>query len=401
MKKIIEILSNPLLYYVDKSGNSVFRNYCLFSYTGNLYRTTIPKANVGNALEYRFKLDKYLKLAYFFTPVILYFIFIHVKFSIFSLLFFEFLLLLIINGVRVLCSSLFSEFLVRQFGRYELTEFTPPVPKVKIDGYVALFRSKIIAWCILIGLFFLPAFALQGVINYNLVKKHNKAKQAIKLSNIYFSIYPKCIKVYDMRAFGKFMSHDYEGALDDYKAIMEMSGKKFTQKDLMHFANLLLLQKKVTTPQDAVDIFNEYITQKNLSVLESSQMLWIKSIFKIENNIAEDVMQDYDDLLESLDAKDSKNQFYISSDKAYMLYLLKDYAAAVNEYNILIAYAQENKDLYTTELKSLYAERGWAKKRMGEELGAQDDFANSGIEIGDLQKYEPTYSAQEFVVDKF
>lgn len=114
-------------------------------------------------------------------------------------------------------------------------------------------------------------------------------------------------------------------------------------------------------------------------------MLWIKSIFKIENNIAEDVMQDYDDLLESLDAKDSKNQFYISSDKAYMLYLLKDYAAAVNEYNILIAYAQGNKDLYTTELKSLYAERGWAKKRMGEELGAQDDFANSGIEIGDLQ----------------
>ena len=179
MKKIIEILSNPLLYYVDKSGNSVFRNYCLFSNTGNLYRTTIPKANVGNALEYRFKLDKYLKLAYFFTPVILYFIFIHVKFSIFSLLFFEFLLLLIINGVRVLCSSLFSEFLVRQFGRYELTEFIPPVPKAKIDGYVALFRSKIIAWCILIGLFFLPAFALQGVINYNLVKKHNKAKQAI------------------------------------------------------------------------------------------------------------------------------------------------------------------------------------------------------------------------------
>lgn len=401
MKKIIEILSNPLLYYVDKSGNSVFRNYCLFSHTGNKYKTTIPKANVGNALEYRFKLDKYLKLTYFFTPVILYFIFIHTKFSIFSVLLFEFLLLIIINCARIICSAKFSEFLVRQFGRYELTEFTPPVPKQKIDGYVALFRSKIIAWIILIGLFFMPALALQGLINYDLVKRQHKAKQAVKLSNIYFSIYPKCIKVYDMRAFGKFMLHDYEGALADYKSIMDMSGKDFTKKDLMHFANLLLLQKKVTTAQDAVDIFNEYITKKDLSVLESSQMLWIKSIFKIENNIADDVMQDYDDLLESLDAKDSKNQFYISSDKAYMLYLLKDYAAAVNEYNILIAYAQGNKDLYTTELKSLYAERGWAKKRMGEELGAQDDFANSGIEVTDLPNYEPTYSAQEFVVDKF
>lgn len=401
MKKIIEILSNPLLYYVDKSGNSVFRNYCLFSHTGNKYKTTIPKANVGNALEYRFKLDKYLKLTYFFTPVILYFIFIHTKFSILSVLLFETLLLIIINSARIFCSAKFSEFLVRQFGRYELTEFTPPVPKQKIDGYVALFRSKIIAWIILIGLFFMPALALQGLINYDLVKRQHKAKQAVKLSNIYFSIYPKCIKVYDMQAFGKFMLHDYEGALADYKSIMEMSGKNFTKKDLMHFANLLLLQKKVTTAQDAVDIFNEYVTKKDLSVLEASQMLWIKSIFKIENNIADDVMQDYDDLLKSLDQKDYKNQFYISSDKAYMLYLLKDYAAAVNEYNILITYAQENKDIFSDNLKSLYIERGWAKKQMGNDVGANEDFAISGLNNEELAKYEPKYSAQEFVVDKF
>ena len=79
-KKIIEIISNPLLYYVDKSGNSVFRNFCLVKETGNLYKTAIPKSNAGKALEYRFQLDKYLKRVYILTPVILYFIFIHLKF---------------------------------------------------------------------------------------------------------------------------------------------------------------------------------------------------------------------------------------------------------------------------------------------------------------------------------
>ena len=71
LKKLLQVISSPLLYYVDKEGNCVFRNYCLFSETGNLYKTSIPKANVGKALEYRFDLDKKLKWVYFLTPVIL------------------------------------------------------------------------------------------------------------------------------------------------------------------------------------------------------------------------------------------------------------------------------------------------------------------------------------------
>ena len=36
LKKLLQVISSPLLYYVDKEGNCVFRNYCLFSETGNL-----------------------------------------------------------------------------------------------------------------------------------------------------------------------------------------------------------------------------------------------------------------------------------------------------------------------------------------------------------------------------
>lgn len=399
LKKIIQIISNPLLYYVDKSGNSVFRNYCLIKNTGNLYKTTIPKANVGKALEYRFQLDKYLKWTYFLTPVILYLIFIHVKFSLGSLLWFEFLWLLIVNGARILCSYLYSDFLIRNFGKYEVIEFKPPVPKRKIDEYVSFFKSKIIITIIIFMLFLLPAFLMQLGMKFS-IGKHKKFKQGVNIANTYLAIYPKSQSIYDMRAYSRFMEKDYEGALADYKMVLSMSGKKFSKRDFVRFANLLYLQKKMSTPQEAVDVFNEYITQKKMSVLESSQMLWIKSIFKVENNIYEDVLQEYDDLLASLESKDYRNQFYISSDMAYVLYLMDEYSAAINTYNTLIAYAQSNTE-FSNELSQLYAERGWAKKRAGDVNGANADFVSSQIPFGDLPQYEPTYSAQEFVVEKW
>lgn len=76
-----------------------------------------------------------------------------------------------------------------------------------------------------------------------------------------------------------------------------------------------------------------------MSILEEEQMLWIKSIFRVENNIIESIIPDYNDLLESLDKKDKINYFYISSDKAYILYLMQNYDYAIEIYNVLISYA--------------------------------------------------------------
>lgn len=399
-RRIIEILSNPLLYYVDKSGNSVFRNFCLVKETGNLYKTSIPKANAGKALEYRFQLDKYLKRVYILTPVVLYFIFIHLKFSLIGLLFFEFLWVLIITGARLYISSLYSDYLVSHFGKYEAAEFNPPVPKEKIREYVGLYKSKAVAIVVLIVLLFIPSFIMQGILKFDLSPKHNKFKQAVGVANTYFALYPKTESVYDKRAYAKFMSKDYEGALNDYKTVLDMSGKKFGKRDFVRFANLLYLQKKMSTPQEAVDVFNEYVTKKKMSTLEASQMLWVESIFKIENNIPEGIPQKYDELLTSVDSKDVNNKFYISCDKAYMYYLLEQYGAALNAYNMLISYAQGNQEMFVKELKSLYAERGWTKKRMGDDYGANADFISAGIPYNNLKEYEPSYSKQEFVVEK-
>lgn len=399
-KEIFENLSSPILYYVDKSGNSIFRNYSITGLTGCLYKTTIPKANAGKALEYRFMLDGYLKLAYILIPVILYVIFIHVEFSFFGLLFFELLWLLLVNACRLYCASLYRDFLVHTFGKFEYVKFNPNIPQQKKDEFASFFRSKIIIIGIVVLLFFLPAFVMQYTMKLTLNAKRNFA-QMVKLADVYFLIYPKSQKIYDMRAYAKAMQRDYKGSLSDYKKVLDLSGSNFGKQDYVRFANLLFMQKKVTTPTDAVDVFNEYVTKKDLSVLENSQMLWIKSIFKVENNIPEGIIQEYNDLIDSLDSKDTDNQFYISSDKAYILYLMGEYASALETYNILISYAQSNSEKYAKQLKSLYAERGFTKQRMGDNAGASLDFAMSQIPTAEISSYEPSYTNQEFVVDKF
>lgn len=396
-KKLLQVISSPLLYYVDKDGNGVFRNYCLFSETGNLYRTSLPKANVGKALEYRFDLDKKLKWVYFLTPVILYFIFIQIKFSLLALLMFELLWIGLITLARVFCSYLYREYLLTHFGHYEATEFTPPISQEKYDSYVSVFTSRVVACLIAIVLFFIPSFIMAGVLKFQLSSKRNHFKQAVSTANTYFALYPKNEKIYDMRAYARFMSKDYEGALNDYKTVLEISGKKFSKHDYTRFANLLYLQKKMSTAHEAVDVFNEYVTKKKMSVLQESQMLWIKSIFKIENNMPETIIQEYSDLLSSLKKDDFKNQFYIASDQAYMYYLMEDYTTALASYNALIAYAENNSEQFSDSVNSLYAERGWTKKRMGDEYGANVDFVESGIDYSKLDDYEPKFANQQFV----
>ncbi len=400
LKKYIQILSNPLLYYSTKDGNSVFRNFSLFNQTGCRYSKIFEKPNIGKALEYRIGLENRYHLYCFLTIAVLYLLFIHIKFSIFALLFFEIVGIIIIMSIRLKLSYKYHNYLLACFGEYESIEFEPPINERKKEEYLALFRSKIILTVICIALFLLPSLLLSFGIKHSLTPKHNGYKHAIVMSNIYNFIYPKNPKIYDMRAVAHYMQRDYEAALKDYKKALDLSGKRFTKDDITRFENLLLLQKRITSSHDAVDIFNEYITKKKMSILEEAQMLWIKSIFKIENSIIDSILQDYDDLLSSLNPKDTKNQFYISCDKAYMLYLMQMYDKAINAYNALIDYAQENEKIFSKELQSLYAERGWAKKRLGDNAGASIDFNASKIPPEKLPEYEPQYQNQQFVNEK-
>lgn len=398
LKKLIATLSNPILFYGDKEGHIVFRNFNWFLNTGCSYKLKLSKLEAGKVLEYRFELEKYLKTSYWLVPLVIYLIFIHLDFSLGGLLIAELLWILSISIARGLCSYIYSNYLIKNLGVYELIEFKPNLPKEKWQEYRANFYSKIIITAIVLTILFTPAFLLQYSIKLCVSSKNKHPETALKLAKVYNVFYPKTIEMYDIMAYIKYTKRDLEGALADYKTALEMSGKRYTKKDFTRLANLLYLEKKVTSPENAVVVFNDYVTRKNMSVLQQSQMLWIKSIFSVENDMPEAILSDYNDLLASLDSKDTRNQFYISSDKAYVLYLMGDYESAINTYNILISYAEGNKKQYSKEIPVLYAERGFTRKQLGDGLGADADFVSSGIDIYELDKYEPRYAQQAFVV---
>lgn len=397
IKKIINNLINPILFYADKSGNAVFRNFCCFKNTGNLYKLDLTKPEVGKILEYRFDLNKYLRRASVLITIFVYLIFIHMKLSLWSFIFCETLWIILVATCRAICSYLYSKYLVANFGPYELTEFQPHISNAKWKEYSVNYYSKVLAIGLLLILFIAPAFILEYSMKINLAAKNKNYKTAITISKVYLALYPKIESIYDMRAYAKYVIRDYEGALQDYKTVLELSGKKFKQIDYVRLANLLLLEKKLNNAEIAVDTFNDYATRKKMSILDESQILWIKSIFRVENNIPETILQDYDDLLASLDSKDTRNYFYIMCDKAYILYLIGEYDSAIEIYNIIIPYAEQNRKELEKELKSLYAERAYSKEKIGDVLGADADFMKSEINTLELDKYQPSYNPQEFL----
>ncbi|MBD5402896.1 hypothetical protein HDR58_08895 [bacterium] len=399
LKNIISLLGNTILFYADKEGNDVFKNYNLFENTGYLYRDLgLSKIEVGKTLEYRFDLDKYLRIAYFAVPIFLYLILVHLKPTFFNFLGFGFLWIVLIMACRFYCAKLYSDHLVKNFGKYEITRFKPPVSKKQKAQFRTNFYSKLILVVIILAIFFIPAFLLEYSMKLCLSAKKPNFNNMLKISKVYSFFYPKNESFYDMRAYAQYANRDYEASLQDYKTVLSMSGRKFSKKDYTRFANLLYLEKKLNSPEIAVEVFNDYVTRKKMSVLQESQMVWVKSIFSVENNMPEMIIQDYNDLLASLNKKDTRNQFYITCDKAYVLYLMREYELAIDMYNLAIAYAEANAKQFGNDLKALYVERGYAKKQSGDELGAEADFVASGIDFMEIDKYEPHYAAQEFVI---
>ena len=398
---MLEKLYNPLLYYVDKNGNSVFRNYCMFAKDGCVYNEAFSIDKAGIALEYRIEQDKKLKILNILVTIFCYLLLISHKITFWNVIGCELLWLSVILGLRFWTAKKYSQYLIKTFGQYEICDFQPVLTKEKRANFERDFKLKIILIFICIGLYFIPALITLGIIKADIKSQNPHFKIDIVLSKIYTAFYPEIPELYDIRAYAKYRTGDVEGSLKDYKSVLVFTGKKFEKRDFTRLANLLYLEKMLHGSQEAVDVFNEYVTKKHLSVLQQSQVLWMKSIFSISNNIADVVISDYDNLLASLGSKDSKNDFYISSDKAYMLYLMGYYEEAMKIYTALIDYAEENGKKYQKELPRLYAERGFTKRRLGYNLDGDGDFIRSKIDMYEIGKYEPILTPQSFIQDKF
>ena len=400
LKSFFSKLSNPLLFYIDKSGHSVFRNYNLFGKDGYLYNEIIQVKDAGKLLEFRIELDKKLKILNIFFAMVLYIWFIHLNFNFFLMMFFVLAWSCIVYGLRRFASKIYSQKVFEYYGIYEIVDFNPNISREKKDLYEKNYASKIIVYAITIIILFLPAGILLKTISFMGNRKEPNLAHINALTSIYTAIYPKTPLIYDINAVSKYKNGDFVGAADDYIKIFKIKGKHFENKDYRRFANLLYLVRKTKGTQNAIDIFNEYSTIKSMNLEQKLKLLWIKSIFSINANEFEYVTSDYDELLEYVSG-DKKKEFYILADKAYMLYLMKDFKSAILIYNNLIPYAQENTKTFGNQLKSLYLERGFAKLEFGDKQGANSDFIASKVDINEISLYEPVLKQIDFIIGDF
>lgn len=401
LKYYLNKLYSPLLFYIDKAGNSVFKNYSFFKNDGCIYDEIIRVKDAGKVLEYRMELDKKLKKYNIFVTFLTYLFIIYSRLSLKNLIFFFILWLTLLIAARLICQRLYSKELISYHGHYQITDFRPHVKQEKLKLFKTNFYSKILIYIVIIGILFLPSIFLLKITE-NLANKKDPNLRAIQFfSSIYKTFYPKTALIHDINAVSKYKHGDFVGAADEYIEIFRMSGKKFSSKDYKRFANLLLLVKKAKGARNAIDVFNEYATRKKMNAEQELKMLWIKSIFSISSGIEDYIIQDYDDLIKSVTNGDKKHEFYILADKAYMLYLIKDYNYAIKIYNNLILFAHENIDKFGKELKHLYIERGFSKLELGDKNGANEDFEISEVPKKEISNYEPTIRHPEFIIGDF
>ncbi len=402
LKPFINNAVNPLLYYVDNGGFSVFKNFCLFKNNGNKYNKIIPVKDAGQILEYRMKLNKKIRLFTIFITIFLYLIFIHLLYSFKGLLLCEILWIISYFSARIKCSELYKQRLLKTFGQYEVTDFEPHISLKKQKEYLKTYLWKISFIAALLCIFLSFSSVLQGLIRYNVNKPKPNYNNAEIISGIYTKIYPEIPMIYEIRAQEDYISGDFENAEKNYIKALDMYDKKFREKDYTRFANLLYIARKSSGSQNAIDLFNEYTTKKKTDIQQQIKLLWIKSMFSISSGLPDFVENDYDDLLTSVsDNKNKKYEFYIMSDKAYMLYLMRNYKGALNIYDVLIPYAKDDKDKFAQDIPRLLAERGFTKKQIKDNTGANSDFLESKIDLYEIKKYEPKINEPSFIVPKY
>ena len=402
IKQYINNLTNPLLYYVHKDEYSVFKNFCLFKNNGNFYNRVIPVKDAGAVLEYRMYLSKKFRLYSIILTILVYFIFIRLLYNFGGFLLCEIIWIVLFFFGRIYCSEKYKEKLIQNFGEYSITDFNPPVSEEKSHQYLKNYIARVAFIGILLTVFIGFSFILRGIIIHSANKEKPNYNNAEILSAIYTKIYPEIPVIYEIRAKEDYIAGDFDRASKNYIKAIGMYGEKFTEKDYVRFANLLYLVKKSNGSQNAIDIFNEYATQKNTNIQQRAKLLWIKSMFSISSGLPDFVVNDYDDLIASLNPqKDKKNEFYILSDKAYMLYLMRNYKDALSIYNTLIPYALKNKKIFENDIPRLYAERGFTKKQLKDNTGGNSDFLSSKIDLYEIKKYEPKISETGFIAQKF
>ncbi len=233
--------------------------------------------------------------------------------------------------ISTITSVIFEKNLLREFGEFEKTKF---IQSDKIDDeYYKLFKVELTKVLVFITL----VCATFGIISpfhktEKLIEQGNY-KKAIQLTNVGISIFPIAQEWYSLRAYAKYKTQDYQGAIKDFDKAYKLGADG---ANIMNFDN---------------KIYIKYIMGEYNSALE-----------------------DFDNEINNADNDYEKDSFLW--DKAQFLYNIKNYNEALEIYNELIVKAENDRIFLLKD--RLYLERAEVYKQLGQENLAQEDLINAG-----------------------
>ncbi len=252
-------------------------------------------------------------------------------------------LIAIVCSIITFCSAkIFEKRITKKFGSFKKTKFQQ---SNLIDPiYYKLFKfelSKALIFIILICLIFGLSAPFKRTRDY---LKEEKYKKAISVTTIGAVLFPIAQEWYSLRAYAKFKTGDYDGAINDFDKAYRLGADGF---NVMNFDNKIYIKYVKKDYQSAIKDFDIEIQNAD-NDYEKDSFLW---------------------------------------DKAQFLYNIGHYQQALELYNDLIVKAENDRIFLLKD--RLYLERAEIYRKLGKYELAKKDLEDSGSINPDIDYLNP------------
>ncbi|MBR1460385.1 hypothetical protein IJ596_01970 [bacterium] len=225
-------------------------------------------------------------------------------------------------------SKIYELFLRKKYGQYEKTHF-PSSNSIEDQSYkdfkLELVKIFLLVICI-VGVYFWIGSPHINTLN---MITQGRYEDAVKMTTLWSKIIPNDPQWYSLRAYAKFHTGDFEGAVEDYDKAYNLENNEYK---MMNFDNKIYVR----------------YAQKNYK----------------------QALKDFDKEIEN--AQDEFDRDSFLWDKAQFLYNIERYKDALKIYDMLLVNS-ENDRIYLIENR-LYYERAQVHLRLNNEQEAQNDM---------------------------
>jgi len=225
-------------------------------------------------------------------------------------------------------SRIYEFYLRKNYGSYERTHF-PSSNSIEDQSYRDFKLELVKIFVLVIAIVGVYFWIGSPHINTMNMISQGRYEDAVKMTTIWSKIIPNDPKWYSLRAYAKFHSGDFEGAIEDYDKAYNLENDEYK---MMNFDNKIYVRYAQRDYKGALKDFDTEISN----------------------------------------AKDDYDRDSLLWDKAQFLYNIERYNEALKIYNELLVNAESDR-IYLIQNR-LYYERAQVYMRLNKEEEAQEDL---------------------------